>query len=589
MKVSGFNLKKSIAKTLSMVLAALLFCSAAFATDQPTAAYYETQQVTAGVMISEAEANVRKGPGKDYGVITRMDTGETCTVLGEENGWYKISFEGYEGYILKDFIEVRTYETEVAIIVEDPLEVEVTDLVTPRVMVRKETFSLRGVLHSNIPLTGVTVSVMNLRTMAEEMTGSAVLSHSENIYDYDLISLDDSLRFRKLTAGEKRLTITAHSSNDQQTVLEEDFYVLDECDELPSMTERCDVDASAGNEGRATDGRFNTAWEPEKAGDTLTITLPEDQSGQTMTIDWSRVPEAYSVELRDRSGAMLKNMKEDDTDDMVSFRYDIRNAAQIVIRVGGSAAGISEVRVYEQGKTSELVQDWKPLSDQVDMMVFAAHAGDEFLFFGGAVPFAAAEGREVAVVYLADCGRQRMAEAMEGLWSVGVKAHPYCLYLENDEPRAYEDAIDLWGLEELYELLVEQIRKYKPSVILTHDIEGEDDNQHKLTSAAVRRAVLLAADPGVYPASYDKYGVWDVPKTYIHKYEGNVLEINPDQLLANGWTAGEMLEIGFSKNIILWEDNDMDDIEEQSPYLFGMIRQTVGDDVLKNSFFENLD
>jgi len=223
------------------------------------------------------------------------------------------------------------------------------------------------------------------------------------------------------------------------------------------------------------------------------------------------------------------------------------------------------------------------------MMVFAAHAGDEFLFFGGAVPFAAAEGREVAVVYLADCGRQRMAEAMEGLWSVGVKAHPYCLYLENDEPRAYEDAVDLWGLEELYELLVEQIRKYKPSVILTHDIEGEDDNQHKLTSAAVRRAVLLAADPGVYPASYDKYGVWDVPKTYIHKYEGNVLEINPDQLMANGWTAGEMLEIGFSKNIILWEDNDMDDIEEQSPYLFGMIRQTVGDDVLKNSFFENLD
>lgn len=589
MKEFRINLKKSMMKALCMMLAALLFCSAALATDQPTSAHYETQMVTEGVMVSEAEANVRKGPGKDYGVITRMDTGETCTVLEEENGWYKISFKGYEGYILKDFIEVRTYETEVAVIVEDPLEVEVTELETPRVMVRKETFSLRGVLHSNIPLTGVTVSVVNLRSMTEEMSGSAALSHSENIYEYDLIGLDDSLRFRKLTAGEKRLTITAHSANDQQKVLEEDFYVLDECDDLLSMTKDCEFDSNSGGEGRAADGRFNTAWAPTGAGDTLTITLPEEKSGQTLTVDWSVPPEKYTVELRDRSGAMLKSFNEEDVENMLSFNYDIRNAAQIVIRAGGSSAGISEVRVYEQGKTSELVQNWEPLSENVDMMVFAAHAGDEFLFFGGAVPFAAAEGKEVAVVYLADCGRQRMAEAMDGLWSVGVKAHPYCLYLENDEPRAYEDAIDLWGLEPLYELLVEQIRKYKPSVILTHDIEGEDDNQHKLTSAAVRRAVLLAADPGVYPESYDKYGVWDVPKMYIHKYEGNVLTIDPDRMMANGWTAGEMLEIGFAKNVILWEDNDMGDIEEQSPYQFGMIRQTVGDDVMKNSFFENLE
>lgn len=589
MKATESNLKKCMRRMLSAVLAVFLLFSVAFATDQPTAAYYETQTVTEGVMISEVEANVRKGPSTDYSTITRMDTNETCTVLGEENGWYKISFEGREGYILKDFIEVRTYETEVPIIVEEPIEVEITDLVTPRVMVRKETFSLHGVLHSNIPLTGVTVSVTNLRNMTEEMSGSVALDHSENVYEYDLIGLDDSLRFRKLTAGEKRLTVVAHSANDQQTVLQEDFYVLDECGELISMTESCDFDASEGSEGRAIDGRFNTAWEPEKAGDTLTITLPEDREGQTITINWSKVPEAYSVELRDSSGAMVRNIQEDNTENRISYNYDIRNADQVVIRVGGTAAGISECRVYEQGRTPELVQNWQPLSDQVDMMVFAAHAGDEFLFFGGAVPFAAAEGKEVAVVYMADCGRQRMAEAMDGLWSVGVRAHPYCLYLENDEPDAYEDAVELWGLEELYELLVEQIRRYKPMVVLTHDIEGEDDNQHKLTSAAVRRAILLAADPGVYPASYDKYGVWDVPKTYIHKYEGNVLTIDPDRLMANGWTAGEMLEIGFSKNVILWEDNDMDDIEEQSPYQFGMIRQTVGEDSMKNSFFENLD
>lgn len=590
MKKFRINTRKGVSWMMCAALLSLMLSNIADATDQPTAAYYETRQITEGVMISGVKSNVRKGPGTEYSLITRMDTNETCTVLGEENGWYKIEFDGYEGYILKDFLEVRTYETEVAVIVEEPLDAEISALVTPRLMERKETFSLQGVLQSNIPMTGVTVSVTNLRTMAEEMTGSVSFVHDDNVCEYDLLGMDNKLQFRKLSAGEKRLSIIVSSANDRQTVLEEDFYVIDECGELTSMTKECDFHASSGNAGRATDGHFNTAWTPEKAGDTLTIDLPEGRVGQTLTLDWSQVPDAYTVEMKDHSGAILRSVQEDATDNMLSFCYNIQGASQVVVRVGGASAGVSEACVYEQGKTSELIQDWEPLSDHVDMMVFAAHAGDEFLFFGGAVPFAAAEGKEVAVVYMADCGRQRMAEAMDGLWSVGVKAHPYCLYLENGEPDAYEDAIDMWGLEELYELLVEQIRKYKPSVVLTHDIEGEDgDNQHKLTSAAVRRAVLLAADPGVYPESYDKYGVWDVPKTYIHKYEGNVLEIDSERIMPNGWTAQEMLQIGLSKNVILWKRYDMDDVEKQSPYSFGLIRQTVGEDVEKNSFFENLN
>lgn len=49
--------------------------------------------------------NVRKGPGTDYGKITSVRSGKSVVILGEENGWYKLSFDDVTGYIRGDFIQ----------------------------------------------------------------------------------------------------------------------------------------------------------------------------------------------------------------------------------------------------------------------------------------------------------------------------------------------------------------------------------------------------------------------------------------------------------------------------------------------------
>ncbi len=582
------NKRKSRALLMLCAMAcAALYPMTAGATDKATPAYYETRMVTRGVMISEVESNVRKGPGTDYDRITSMDTGETCEVLGEDNGWYHIVYKGREGYILKDFLSVSTAEEEVEKIIEQPLSSSISGLVTPRVMQRRATFSLEGVVQSNLPLVGVSVSVVNLRTLEEETSASATFSREEQVYEYDLLRLDEDLKFRRLSAGEKRLTITVQSANERQTVAQEDFYVLGECVEPVSMTESCDFSDRA-----VTDGKYRTAWTPSGAGDALTISIPEGRTAQRLTLEWTSVPGAFTVEMRDGAENILGTVEESGGSGMVAFSYETGAARKIVVRAGESGAGICEARVYEQGKTPEAVQNWQQLGDKVDMMMIAAHQGDELLFFGGALPYAVSEGRQVAVVYMADCGRQRYAEALDGLWAVGVRQHPICMGLPNKAVRAYEDAIDLWGLEETYEKLVTLIRQYKPEVIVTHDIEGEDgDNQHKLTSATVRRAVLLAADPEMYPESYELYGAWDVKKTYIHRYEGNVLTLDMDSRLnnLNGWTAQELLSIAYSKHRTLMDDFSLAEGAEYDHRSFGLIRTTVGDDVQKNSFFENVD
>ena len=49
--------------------------------------------------------NVRKGPGTEHSKITSVRSGKSVTILGEENGWYKLSFDDVTGYIRGDFIQ----------------------------------------------------------------------------------------------------------------------------------------------------------------------------------------------------------------------------------------------------------------------------------------------------------------------------------------------------------------------------------------------------------------------------------------------------------------------------------------------------
>lgn len=55
-------------------------------------------------IITGGTINVRSGPGTNYERVTKVSTGKKVTILGEENGWYQISFGGTTGYVLSDYI-----------------------------------------------------------------------------------------------------------------------------------------------------------------------------------------------------------------------------------------------------------------------------------------------------------------------------------------------------------------------------------------------------------------------------------------------------------------------------------------------------
>ena len=586
----------NIMGTLAAALTAILLCApCAQATDQETAAYYKDVEVKVGVITAEAKVNMRREPNTKAGILVRIQPGETVDVLDDsDEKWLKVKYDGEVGYVSADFVEVSTYMDQQPVIIEDPLEVTATDLSLPTILAHKESFTIEGMLTSNNPIISVSIEVRDDRSLKTVMSASKSFEYEEDVHAFDLNTFDRDMVFRKLKGGEKTLTVTVSSSAETQTVVTQDFYVKGDLSEIASMTDDCEIDVTTGKKAHLTDGSMRTSWTAGSEADRVTVTVPNDKKAALLTLAWSEAPSAFTVTLQNATGDTIDTITEANPGEMMNFAYDLDTATKkIFISTSDTTAGISELRVMEEGKIPESVQRWQPIEGKVDLLVISTHEDDELLFFGGTIPYYVAQGKNVVVVYMANCGRSRYEEAMEGLWSCGLKNHPVFVGLEDKRLNDYDETVNLWGLEKTEQIVTELLRKYQPDVVVTHDINGEyGHNQHKLTSAVVRRAVYLAADAESDPESAAEYGTWEIKKLYIHLYEGNQITMTAyDEPLEElgGLTATQVATIAYSKHVSQQKYYSMEKQGVQyDNRKYGLILTNVGDDVAKNDLFENV-
>lgn len=272
---------------------------------------------------------------------------------------------------------------------------------------------------------------------------------------------------------------------------------------------------------------------------------------------------------------------------------------------------INEMYAFTQGQVPDWVQIWQqPVDKETDLVLFSTHCDDEQLFFAGILPYYAGElDYQVQVVYLTisrNHSTRRAHEMLDGLWAVGVRSYPvYSPYGDYKAPtmdKAYS-VYKVMGVEEeqLLEYVVENIRRFKPKVAIGHDIiNGEyGHGAHILYADLLTKALEITNDPAQFPESAEKYGLWDVPKTYLHLYPHNQIVVDWDIPLSKfgGMTAYEVTKnIGFPCHVsqvngFLWYMAGADtakEVQKYSPCEYGLYRTTVGDDVEKNNFFENM-
>lgn len=286
------------------------------------------------------------------------------------------------------------------------------------------------------------------------------------------------------------------------------------------------------------------------------------------------------------------------------------NPDALTLCFSDGAAQVNEVYSFPSGATPDWVQRWQRIPDgQADLLLLSTHGDDEQLFFSGVLPWYGGElGYRVQVAYLTDHRNLtpfRVHEMLDGLWNVGIRDYPvfgsFADYYTFDLQDAYRFYTSQGQPEEvLLDYVVTLLRQYRPLVVLGHDINGEyGHGMHQLYTDLLRKALPIISDPGQFPASALQYGVWDVPKVYLHLYGERPITMNWDIPMDSfdGKTAYQVSrDLGFAahksqQKDFAWYYRGIDraaDIPKYSPCQYGLYQTRVGEDVEKNDFFENL-
>ncbi len=293
-----------------------------------------------------------------------------------------------------------------------------------------------------------------------------------------------------------------------------------------------------------------------------------------------------------------------------------RCPASVTLHFETGAVRLSEITAYSQGQVPDSVQRWdKPFEGGADLVLFSTHGDDEHLYFAGLLPYYAGQLQyRVQVVYLTDHRNdtnKRTHEMLNGLWNTGVRAYPVFGRFADFRVDSLEGTYDRYESrydttrEELLSFVVEQIRRFRPMVAVGHDLAGEyGHGMHQVYADLLTKAVKVTNDPETCPESAGKYGLWEVPKLYLHLYEENPIVLDYDQPLSafDGLTAFQVSQqLGFPSHksqqwsmFVNWiygyggEIEKATQIQTYNPAHFGLYHTTVGQDAEKNDFFENV-
>ncbi len=532
-----------------------------------------------GIVTADGGAYLHYG-SPDSRETELLRKGTDFIVLGQENSWYRALYGGRSGYIARGKVSLNGRAAEEPLPEALCAALRLADVIPLQKNKGRVTFE--GSLTGTLPLEDVRLFLWDERAVAVE---KAFLIPLGGETDVDLHALNRLLNAEEMRPGRKTIMIQGHSDGADFVLARLFFCLRGKADEPRHITGRCGIPSD-----RAKDNDVESAWQPTSNRPGLTVTLPDDGTARLMTLEWLRLPGAFTVTIHGSDGNLLS-----ETQFETGFLLDSiqlpENAAGVTITPASMNAALSTVRVYPEAYAQYAVQDWEPTAEKTDLMLFSAHQDDEFLFFGGMIPYYNSKGKTVTVVYMTNCGRGRYREALNGLWTAGLRQYPIFVGWRDTSVESLDVALNCWkgDTEDPLLDLVRLIRRQRPEVIVTHDFNGEYGHvQHKLTAKLIAEAAALAADP-----AYDtETAAWTAKKVYIHLYGDSPTRMDWSRPLEEGGVITPLFlaEEGFDRHR---SQQGIFTVERYNEGLydsraFGLYDSAVGEDTLKNDLFENI-
>ena len=384
-------------------------------------------------------------------------------------------------------------------------------------------------------------------------------------------------------------------------------------EEAPNLTDRCTIEVSAADRGSAkslSDGSYETYWQSKK-GKTAEVTIESPSPLYGLYLCFERMPEEYTVLAADGQGSWREAARGDLRFHHVFYPLNGETRVRVVADAGGKKStymGFNEIFVFGAGEIPDWVQRWEPTAEKADLLFLAMHPDDDLLFMGGAIATYAAElKKQVVVAYMSYSNTTRRSEALNGLWTLGVRQYPVFLGIRDVWSNSLKEAYSKvdGGKNGLYRLVTALFRQVKPEVVVTHDLNGEYGHmQHRMTAQTAIDCVAWAADPEKDPESAAAFGPWQVQKLYLHLYgdESSQTRFNFDVPLAamGGKTGMELAAEAYAKHVTqqdkgqsihgVWHPFSVEEYGRKlfPATVFGLYASQVGPDALHTDFLENL-
>jgi len=364
------------------------------------------------------------------------------------------------------------------------------------------------------------------------------------------------------------------------------------------ITSACHFRAMSARGGfrKCTDRNYKTYWRSGNGdGACVEVETPAGRTASGVEVQWYEHPHAWGLQVQDADGAW---QDAGHTEGLFLTDYlplPEGTARFRVVNAPGEKRhfNLMELRVYGEGELPPEAQQWQPPAEKADLMLLVAHADDEVLWFGGALPtYAGARGMAVQVCMLVPSMPYRRLELLDCLWHCGVRNYPVWGGFRDAFSFSLTKQYKHWSKNRVYETVTEWIRRFQPDVLLTQDLKGEyGHGAHRVCADAAMQGLKLAANAKKYPGSAKTWGTWDVPKCYIHLWEENVIDMDWRQPLDafGGKTSFEVAEEAFRCHVSQQStDYHVEDWGPCDNSLFGLYRSLVGADEAKDDFFEHI-
>lgn len=370
--------------------------------------------------------------------------------------------------------------------------------------------------------------------------------------------------------------------------------------EANDITEDCKfkVCSSGRKYTLMTDKKYTSYWESNKIKTPwIAITAPEGKPIAGLYVCFGNMPESWEIQTSD-DGKDWFTAVPGDTRFLHAYVALPQPAQYVRLAVTSekkTALRINELFVLSEGDLPDWVQVWQPTEEKADILFLSTHPDDELIFFGGAIPtYAVEQQRKVVVAYFSRSNTTRSSELLNGLWHMGVRTYPVIGNFKDSYAKnlkaAYKSA---GGKNKVNEWIVGLYRQYKPEVVVTQDTNGEyGHKQHMMIAEAAQNCIALAANEDEFTASTIAYGTWQVKKLYLHLYPENQITFDWTVPLKsmNGATGIELAEEAYTLHKTQ-ASSGMSVTETGTKYdnrVFGLAFTTVGEDVRKDDFLENI-